>query len=506
MRSPARHAERVLLLHALLMAGALLLLAGLMHRPVPHLIEVWDVAGPWWTRWVDLLPDTRWAARLALAGVFATCIVVHLSLLVRCRGRSVTRGGLGVVVGGTVALSLIPALAPRTFSSDASAYIMYGRVAAIHGANPMAVAPEQFPTDPFLSLMEARYRDSVSVYGPVWNAVSAALTRCAEVLGGQYGTYEALYRAVTLAGLVASVAALWFLLGIWRPRMQLVGTLLFAWNPLTLIEASAIHNDFVMLGLMGWGMVLLARARPAPGVVLLVAAALVKWVAVVPVVLVCVAIVASPPTARARVRTGVELLVLVASLCLLAFLPFGHMLTAATAPFSAAGAGAVNSFAELAAMLLPRLPESVPLLGSIPPDSALVLSQWVSKVLCGAALVVGCVATWRRPTVSGALSTSGAVLLALALLAPRFWPWYALWPLLLAAVSSLATRRGAHLLSYTALGVYVIYPVPGASTLLTSTRAVWILGPVVAIVLLTWWRAPVRKTHPDPVAVGPLNG
>ena len=274
-----------LLSHGVLLALGLGVLALVMYRPVPSRIEQWNTDGSVWALLSNAAPDSVAAARVLLAAPLLLLVTTHLRLLLRAQRCVDSDHLLAPILAGAAVLATVPALARHTFSADVAAYVMYGRVAALHHANPMTVAPDSFSQDPFLPLMADTYRDSVSVYGPAWNLMSEALTRLAESLGGDHATYVLLYRSVCLIGFLGSVVAVWTLAGRWLPGRRVPATLLYAWAPLTLIEVSAIHNDFVMLGLVGLALVLADRRHSGWAVATLTLAALVKWIAVVPLLL-----------------------------------------------------------------------------------------------------------------------------------------------------------------------------------------------------------------------------
>lgn len=465
--------------HALLLTLGLGVLALVMYRPVPHQIVQWNSSDSVWALLSNAVPDTVVAARLLLAAPLLLLIAVHLHLLARARRCPPGHGRLAPILVGAAAMSMVPALARHTFSGDVAAYILYGRVAAIHGANPMTVSPDSFPDDPFLPLHPWNYSDTISVYGPVWNLLSDGLTRLAEVLGGDYDTYMLLYRVVCLTGFLVSVASVWVLAGLWMPEHQLPATLLYAWAPLTLIEVSAIHNDFVMLGLVGVGFVLAERRRPRWAVVVLTLAVLVKWIAVVPLLLLMASLVASVPGWRRRTSAAAGLVAVATAVALPAYLAYGSPVASALAPFSEAGSGVINSLAEFGAIAIPRAASVFGV--NLHWTEVSPVLQHLTTVVAAAILVLALVLAWRRASVRGAAALSTGALLAITLVAPRFWPWYALWSLMLAAFASESVRRAAFVLSATALFAYVLYPVPDGHTPLTAARSLLITLPAVAI-------------------------
>ena len=154
---------------------------------------------------------------------------------------------LALFVTALFGLTLL--LLPTLPSDDIFSYILYGRISAVHGANPLISTPADFKNDPFLTLVF--WRDVRSVYGPAWLLLSAALALVAQWLGGSLALYVALFKLLGVAAHLANAWLIWRILGRIAPERQLQGTLLYAWNPLCLLEFCASgHNDAVMLTLL----------------------------------------------------------------------------------------------------------------------------------------------------------------------------------------------------------------------------------------------------------------
>ena len=83
-----------------------------------------------------------------------------------------------VVLAIAAAFTLAIAAAPRN-SHDVWSYVMYGRTVSVHHASPYVHAPSEYRHDEFLDQVSAGWRQAKSVYGPLFTAVSAVLTRVA---------------------------------------------------------------------------------------------------------------------------------------------------------------------------------------------------------------------------------------------------------------------------------------------------------------------------------------
>jgi len=171
---------------------------------------------------------------------------------------------LWAVVGVAALLGLTLVLSPALPSDDIFSYILYGRISAVHHANPLITTPATFTGDPYLPLVF--WRNTRSVYGPVWLLLSGGLSLVAQALGGSLVVYVALFKLLGLLAHLANALLIWRILGRIAPRRQLSGTLFYAWNPLCLLEFCASgHNDAVMLTLLLLGVYCLLRADAQPG-------------------------------------------------------------------------------------------------------------------------------------------------------------------------------------------------------------------------------------------------
>ncbi len=151
---------------------------------------------------------------------------------------------LGRIVIGLTALFTLPALISRDlFSPDMYSYIIYGRMAGVHGLNPYVHMPVEVRSDPYLSYVY--WRSLLTPYGPLWTSWSAFLDLA--VPGGvrlQVFTYKLLGALVHMGNTL--------LIGVMvrrvSPRNVALAMAVYGWNPLPLWEfAGNAHNDAFML-------------------------------------------------------------------------------------------------------------------------------------------------------------------------------------------------------------------------------------------------------------------
>ncbi len=206
-------------------------------------------------------PAAVFSGLLVIAAVFAA---MALARCLRQTGSSSRH--LTLALGGAAVMGMTLLLLPSLPSDDVFSYIIYGRIAMLHHANPLVSIPAQFPQDPFLTFVF--WRDVRSVYGPIWLLASGGLTSLAQLLGGALATYVLLFKLFALLCHLANIVLIWAILGSLAPRRRLLGTLLYAWNPLCLLEfCASAHNDVLMLTFLLLSVLLLVRRWEVPALI-----------------------------------------------------------------------------------------------------------------------------------------------------------------------------------------------------------------------------------------------
>ena len=308
--------------------------------------------------------------------------------------------GYRAAVAAAVVVQLLPLAAPLLLSTDAWTYWEYGRIAAVHGADPYVDTPSEFPDDPAYDDAGAAWRDTTSVYGPAFSLLSELV---ALVAGSSEQAAAWIFK--TLAGLGVLACAL---LAARLARERVLALALVGWNPLFAIHfAGGGHNDALLIALT-----LAALAAAAAGRRHLAGAAwalgiLVKWIPLVFFALRAVA-------ARAERRRVGHLGFAVAAAFVLgaATWRYGLDWLRSAGPL-AENAGEGSSYA---------LPHRLEQLG-LPP--ALVVAIVAIALLAGLAWLAR--EAWRGRV---RLGLAACLLLATT---PWLTPWYAIWALPLAA-------------------------------------------------------------------------
>jgi len=238
-------------------------------------------------------------------------------------------------------------------------------------------------------------------------------------------------------------------------RTILLGTLLYAWNPLVLFECCiGAHNDVFMLMWVLLGMFLGARALRADSVsvrtyvlpvVAFTLAVLVKFTALPTILFFIVAlsckVLRMPTSAAGKQRTlswYQAFLTLLFSGCIslcIVFIFYGPFLINHSIKEMIAGFTSSPSSTQILNSILFALQawnSSHPL-----PPLLLELHFWsvLSGGLMALVVVIGIIALWRTPTIHTVIRVSLALFVVFQLSTTWFFPWYILWLVGLAVVS-----------------------------------------------------------------------
>jgi alpha-1,6-mannosyltransferase len=399
---------------------------------------------------------------------------------------------LAFALGTTALFALTLALLPSLPSDDLFSYILYGRITAVHHANPLVVLPSDFPNDPFLQMVY--WRDVRSVYGPVWLALSSGLALVAEALGGSLAFYTALFKLLGVTAHLLNAWLVWLILGRLAPKARLLGTLFYAWSPLCLLEFGAsAHNDALMLTFLLLGVYCLTRGTTGWDATAVVAFGLsiaTKYVSLALIPLYCALVIW---TARGRGASWRETLgavawrgALLAGTILLALAPYwAGPQTINALLFSPPAQQLDNSLLESLSWPLRWLAEGVGLTHA----AAKSLVETGLKVAALLAFLALYLWEFRRArTLSGMLAGWGWVLLWYALVASGwFWPWYVTWAVGVVALCAWGRLSVATLLlAGGALTLYGFLPLQSAP--IYGYRSLIAFGPALIYLLWQAWR------------------
>jgi alpha-1,6-mannosyltransferase len=414
----------------------------------------------------DLLAPSSAEAALGLIGVYfgVVLLIAAWALL----GRLLLGDGPPAPRALLVTLAVWAApllLAPPLFSRDVYSYLAQGAMVDAH-LDVYTHGPSRLG-GPLAEEVAPLWQHTGAPYGPVFLALASALSALTsgELPAGLFGM-----RLVALLGVALMAAAL-------PPLARHSGAdpaaalWLGALNPLVLLHLIAgAHNDAVMLGLLGLGLVAALGRWPVLGAVLVTLAALVKAPAVLGLAAVVVLQVrAGRPPARAVLTTAAA--------------------TAATTVAATAVAG--TGYGWIGALDTPVSPHNwalTSLLGratralleGLGSDLApLAVPAWHALGVAAAVVAVAVIWLRLRPRPVYALGLS---LAAVAALGPAIRPWYALWGLFLIAAAAPSASVRHRVAAVT--GVLALATLPSGGPADTGQLVLAVSGGVLAVVVL----------------------
>jgi len=131
-------------------------------------------------------------------------------------------------------------------ATDMYSYLVLAREWVHYGANPLTTPPDAFPRDP-LNYYVGQWSYRPSPYGPLWTFLTAVpgLLAGRSLLAGLLSL-----KVLGLAAYLGCSALISQVLGKLQPEARLMGVVIFAWNPVAVLEiVGNCHNDGVMMWL-----------------------------------------------------------------------------------------------------------------------------------------------------------------------------------------------------------------------------------------------------------------
>ncbi|MEU2424330.1 polyprenol phosphomannose-dependent alpha 1,6 mannosyltransferase MptB [Streptomyces sp. NPDC007851] len=417
----------------------------------------------------DLLAPSSVQAAFGLVGVYFGVVLLIaawllLGRLVRSADPPTPRHLLLVLAVWAAPLLLAPPL----FSRDVYSYLAQGAMVDAH-MDVYTSGPAQLG-GPLADEVAPVWQNTAAPYGPAFMGVASLLSGLTrgELPAGLFGM-----RLVALLGVGLMAAAL--------PRLArhsgadpAAALWLGALNPLVLLHLVAgAHNDAIMLGLLGLGLVAALGRWPVLGAVLVTLAALVKAPAALGLLAI---VVVQARRGRSPVRAT-----------LLTALASGATTVAATA---VAGTGygwikaldtPVSPHNWALSSLLGRVTGA--LLEHLGSDLApLAVPAWHLLGLALTAVTVLLIWVRLRPRPVYALGLS---LAAVAAFGPAIRPWYAIWGLFLIAAAAPSTSVRHRVAAVT--GVLALAVLPSGGPADAGQLVLAVCGGVLGVVVL--WQA-----------------
>ncbi|MEU6065513.1 polyprenol phosphomannose-dependent alpha 1,6 mannosyltransferase MptB [Streptomyces sp. NPDC047082] len=417
----------------------------------------------------ELLAPAAVQAALGLVGVYFGVVLliaawVLLGRLVRGAEPPTPRALLLVLAVWAAPLLLAPPL----FSRDVYSYLAQGAMVDAH-IDVYAHGPARLG-GPLADEVAPVWRNTGAPYGPAFLAMASALSGLTrgELPAGLFGM-----RLVALLGVALMAAAL--------PRLArhsgadpAAALWLGALNPLVLLHLVAgAHNDAIMLGLLGVGLVAALGRWPVLGSVLITIAALVKAPAALGLLaIVVVQMRAGRSPGRAVLTTTAAAGATTVAATAVAGTGYGWI-GALDTPVSAHNWALTSLLGRATGALLEHLGSDL---------APLAVPVWHALGLAVTAVAVLFIWLRLRPRPVYALGLS---LLAVAAFGPAIRPWYALWGLFLiaAAAPSTSVRHRVAALA----GVLALAVLPSGGPADIGQLVLAVSGGALAVVVL--WQA-----------------
>ena len=382
---------------------------------------------------------------------------------------------------GTIVVGLIYVFTPAMLSHDILVYASYSRVIAVYHANPYFVPLSAYPHDPFYPLNY--WAHTIAAYGPAWLAICALWGL---VSGPQPLEYVLAFRSFALA---AHLVNIWLVIATLRAMGQssrtiALGALLYAWNPLVLLESSlGGHNDVFLVTFILAGILLAVRADrkgllTAPRgyllpIIAFTLAALVKFT-ILPLIVLFIILLAYRVLRPANSaflsireifsrRWVLALLTVMSAFIISAIVAFafygpfwiGHSINAIASSFTAPPSALYAENSILRAIPAWWYANSLPphTIGNTLLSILANHQTWndISVLALAITILVGAIWMWQAPTIRNFALASVVTMGALLIVTPWFYSWYVTWLVGLMAVCLPLkdSRVGKALLAFT---------------------------------------------------------
>jgi hypothetical protein len=196
------------------------------------------------------------AAILGVSVMVAASAGFLLALREAWRGTISGRMAVSLAVAFQVLAIVLPLL---TSGRDAYSYAMIGRIAVAYHANPYVATPVDFPQDSLVPFVASVWRDTPSVYGPVFVLLCAAV---AWLISSPLGLVLAFKLLAGLAVIGTVVLIAWLARRVSPGRVSFA-VAAFGWNPaIVFYVTGAGHNDALVGLCVAASLAFLVRAGP----------------------------------------------------------------------------------------------------------------------------------------------------------------------------------------------------------------------------------------------------
>ena len=369
------------------------------------------------------------------AAAFAATALIAAGFLMAARASWNGWLSMRLVIGFGMGVQLLALLMPLLMSHDVYHYSMYGRIVAVHHANPYVATPERFPSDPLFRFVGSEWRDVPAFYGPLFLRITA-------LVAGEVRSPAALiwaFKSISAAAVIAAIAVTASLARRLWPERATFAVVALAWNPVVAFGVvGAGHGDSLIALAVVTGVALLVRSRDAASgrrqfvlelaaTASLTLAGLMKSPLVIPVVIAIVASAWARPEGARLARLAAHMVVVLACVAVSA-LPFisGRDPTLGLLQLSSwsnfySGSAAVQILTGI--IFTGTLGSGV--------SNALATAVRIGFILAFGAVFFVLLRRLARDAAKLSPRDLGAAvawsLLLFLLAAPILWPWYLVW-------------------------------------------------------------------------------
>jgi hypothetical protein len=190
-----------------------------------------------------------WLSSMLLGATFVGLIGIYIVAsfgLSRIALVERARGWLYFLVGTTFLFGVTLLFQPMLFSDDVFTFMFTGRLLSIYHLNPWTTIPASIPHDPYLVWVVSG-RATFNVFGPLWLDITAGLS----ALSSNPIMSLFIFKGFILLTHLLNSLLVWSILTQIAPERRALGTLLYAWSPLALIElAGGGHSEGALLSLL----------------------------------------------------------------------------------------------------------------------------------------------------------------------------------------------------------------------------------------------------------------
>ena len=462
----------------------------------PLLPDGVEAQGP--LRWIaDLLGLQRLDdAGLMLVGLLAVGAAAFGFILI-LRESWNRRISMRMVFVLAIAFHVLVLTLPLLFSRDVYSYAYYGRIASTYGANPYVFTPHDFPYNSLWHLTWPGWRDTPSVYGPLFTWVSVLMTGVVRSVDSTIRGFQVL-AAFASIGTMVIVARLVQRV---RPERAVFAVAVIGLNPIVVFHVvGGGHNDMLVAFFVAAAVSFLFARRELASAICLGLGMSVKASAIVPLVLLLVAVAATvEPERRARVLG--KYAAVVGGIWLVLAAPYLQRTNPTLGLFELSGHDSGKAPGQLLVHFLTWVGTTIG--GPAFETPATILAH---VLLFGASIVaVWMIARriWLDPAARGPMAQAAAwgwALLTVILLAPMLGAWYLVWVLPLAWALPRVARRALVLLCVAFTVTELVTENSRLPDLIRSVRLP--IGHPIALIVCAWIavdliRRLMRKTPLD---------